>query len=121
MTNFEEWLDRATDGASQRSIAAALDEPNTSVSRWVRTGKIPADQVINIARHYGASILDGLHAAGYMTDEEVATERTPIPLAAYSATELAEDLARRLGGRTVHTFPTTRDIGDGVPHVAVKK
>lgn len=95
MEKFDEWLERVTGGKSHRAIASDLGIPNTALSRWLRNEHIPAERVIEIARFYKASSLDGLLAAGYLTSDDIITGATHEALRHASTRELTEELLRR--------------------------
>jgi len=98
VTDFPEWLTAVTNGASARSIATKLgDVQNTAVSRWLRgegAGRVPAEQVIKVARAYDASVVEGLCAAGYLTTEELALY-TDTNLARFGVLDMLDELHRR--------------------------
>ena len=95
MSNFETWLRRISNGTSDRSIAAELGIQNTALSRWNREDSVPAEQVIKIARHYGASFYEGLRAAGFLTDEDLARAGITFDLERTSSQMMLEELLRR--------------------------
>lgn len=94
MGRFEEWLYRVSGHTSQRSIAAEVGVPNTSISRWVREGKAPAEQAIAIARHYRTNIWEGLIASGYVSDDELHFARDTVEAA--SSRQILEELIARV-------------------------
>ncbi len=94
MTDFETWLYRVADSTSQRSIAAAIGVQNTALSRWIREEHVPAERVIEIARHYKVSIWDGLNAAGYLTHEDLSAG-IPLAVTDTSSRVLLEELLKR--------------------------
>jgi len=95
MTDLEAWLDRATNGASQRAIASAMGYQNTALSRWIRDDKMPAERVIEIARHYNQRIFDGLKAAHYLTDDDLAPIEVTEFLSVCDSLDLIDELRRR--------------------------
>jgi len=72
ITNWTQWLTRVTDHASDRDIGKRAGISHTTVSRWRNTGRAPADGVILVARAYRADPIDGLIAAGYLTEADLA-------------------------------------------------
>lgn len=94
MTDFETWLYRVSGSTSQRSIAQNLGMQNTALSRWIRDERVPAERVIEIARHFNASIWDGLASAGYVTAEDISTRQAG-DVQDSSTRQLLEELLRR--------------------------
>ena len=120
MTEFEDWLYRVSGSTSQRSIAQDLGYQNTALSRWIREGKVPAERVIELARHYDASIWDGLRVAGYITSADMTTGGGS-DLSETTSRALLEELLRRaLVNEEVEAIPVER-IEAIVERVVAKK
>lgn len=71
ITIWTQWLDRATDHASDREIGRRTGLNHTTISRWRNAGRASAEGTIAIARAYRADPVDGLIAAGILTEAEV--------------------------------------------------
>ena len=69
MTDFNHWVTKITGGASDRAIAAALGTTHPTVRRNINSND-PA-LAIAIAEHYGVNPVEGLVAAGAITDDQV--------------------------------------------------
>jgi transcriptional regulator with XRE-family HTH domain len=95
MTHWDSWLERATNGASARAIAAALGVSNSTVSNWARNEVIPAEGAVAIARAYDASPVAALIAAGYLTDDDLAGFEVITALRLATRLQLVEELFRR--------------------------
>lgn len=94
MFTWSEWLQRVSNGESQRDIAARIRVSKSTVARWAKSGNPPADAVIAIARAYGADITTGLVCAGALTLEDV-NKGIQDRIAHVPTEVLAGELARR--------------------------
>lgn len=79
--------------ASVRSVAAATGSDNKSAGRWLERPR--PEFVITLARVYGADPVQGLVAAGYLTDGEIARLGRAAALREATDLELAEEIYRR--------------------------
>lgn len=109
ITNWNQWLDRATNQASDHDIARRTNLTHPTIGRWRRNGRAPAEGVILIARAYKADPVDGLVSAGYLTESDLmngglrnAVRHAPT---AYLTDELHE---RAVSGRFDGDFPELR-------------
>jgi hypothetical protein len=108
MTTLDAWVGRITDGASDRKIADRLGIAGTMFSRWKRLESMPAPRVIELARAFKADCVEGLVAAGYLTEDEAASAGTAGAVRAASDKSLIEELHRRV---------IERELLDGVAHL----
>lgn len=69
MTAFSNWVAKTTGGASSRAIAAAVGLSHPTVLKQVNNND-PA-LALSIAEHYGANPVEGLVAAGAITNDQV--------------------------------------------------
>lgn len=69
MTDFNHWVTQTTGGASARAIAAVIGISHPTVLKQVNNND-PA-LALAIAEHYGANPVEGLVAAGAITDDQV--------------------------------------------------
>ena len=69
MTDFNHWVTKTTGGASARAIAAAVGLSHPTVLKQVNNND-PA-LALALAEHYGANPVEGLIAAGAITDDQV--------------------------------------------------
>lgn len=93
---WPEYVRRVTRGMTQAQIADKMGGIAASnVGRWLRgdPGTPRADSVVALAKAFGQPPLEALIAAGYLTDADVSTKRTP--LSAYTMAELIDELRRR--------------------------
>jgi hypothetical protein len=110
------WLSVAARGESAASIASKTVYTRASVSTWIRTGRPPVDAVLQIARAYDASVLDGLEAAGWLSAQDVANVRGEVLTSAPSRDLIAELNSRALRAPE-HEFydpptdPSTWEVG----------
>jgi hypothetical protein len=92
---WSRWLTAATDSETSRQIGARVHRSHSTVARWIRTGEVPAGDVIAIARAYDADAIAGLVAAGHLRNEDVFPHiRRAVSIA--PATFLADELAARV-------------------------
>lgn len=96
---WPEYLRRITGGQTQAQIAERIGIGRLSVCNWLHGKTRPkAETVIMVARVYRRSPIEALVAASYLTTEEVGA---PVELRTsprdLPATELAAEVARRLG------------------------
>lgn len=96
MTNTKIWLDTLTNGESIRAVAARSDLEHTSLSRWCRLDRIPADAVVLIARAYNASPVLALVSYGVLTPTELMAVRAGATLADASNEALVDELTNRI-------------------------
>ncbi|MFF8187755.1 hypothetical protein ACF044_10905 [Microbacterium sp. NPDC016588] len=71
MITWKQWVKNAAGSESIRQIASKISVSPSSVSKWFRTGRPPADAVVAVARAYRADIVVGLVCAGIMTVDDV--------------------------------------------------
>ncbi|MCM6775674.1 hypothetical protein NDR87_18475 [Nocardia sp. CDC159] len=96
MERFLEWRNRVADGDSERAIAARMGIGNNRVGRHLRESDPPvAETVIEFARAYGVNPVDGLVAAGLVSQEEALRAAASEPLRSASTLQLLEELTRR--------------------------
>lgn len=69
MTDFNHWVTQTTGGASARAIAAVIGISHPTVGKQINNND-PA-LALAIAEHYGANPVEGLVAAGAITDDQV--------------------------------------------------
>ena len=96
MNELNDWLAVATNGASHRAIARALDLQSGALSRWIREQTIPAHVIIDIARHYRANPIEALCVAGFLTSEEVNEAAAGVEIKNATDLSLADELHRRI-------------------------
>lgn len=96
MEQFLRWRDRVADGESERTIAARMGIGNNRVGRHLRESDPPvAETVIDFARTYGVNPVDGLLAAGHISQEEALRAAAGEPLCAATELQLLDELTRR--------------------------
>lgn len=81
--------------ASGRKIADLIGRDNKTVSRWLKERPVRPDLVVPLARALDVDLLDALVAAGQITKEQAARQRTRGALSMASDLELAEELFSR--------------------------
>jgi transcriptional regulator with XRE-family HTH domain len=94
--SWSEYVRRVARGLTQAQIAEKMGGIAASnIGRWLRgePGMPRADSVIAFARAFGQPPLEAMTAAGYFTEGDVTTSRTP--LSAYAMGELIDELRRR--------------------------
>jgi transcriptional regulator with XRE-family HTH domain len=100
MRVLEDWpsyVRRIAGGMTQAQIAAKVGSVSVSnVGRWLRGEHTQpgADSVIAFAKAFHRPIVEALTAAGYVSEGEVDTTRTP--LTEYSTAELFAELQNRV-------------------------
>lgn len=68
---WQRWLSSVTNDASARGISRRIGVHHTTVGRWMNAGVAAPDDIIRIARAYRADALEGLIAAGWITDVDL--------------------------------------------------
>lgn len=93
--SWPEYVRRVTRGLTQAQIAERSGLAQSNIGRWIRgePGQPKPDKVLAFAAAFGQPPAEALIAAGYLTDADVATKRTP--LSAYTMAELIDELRRR--------------------------
>lgn len=89
-----QWLNTITTESHTR-VAAKLDLSQSTISRMVMSPTPNPTTVRDIARTYGADTITALHAAGFLTTEEIARHRNITPLHTTPSAELLQELLRR--------------------------
>lgn len=89
-----QWLNTITTESHTR-VAAKLDLSQSTISRMVMSPTPNPTTVRDIARTYGADTITALHAAGFLTTEEIAGHRNITPLHTTPSAELLQELLRR--------------------------
>lgn len=97
-----EYLNRLPGTPMDKEIAQAADIAASTVSRW-RTGQDPRPaHAVAVARAYGRHPFGALSAAGYLTDDEMASLLDGKPIAElvsidnFRTATLANEVARRV-------------------------
>lgn len=70
MTDHTEWFNRITNNASGRTAATAAGIPIATLNRQIGRNEISAENVIAIARAYGARPVAALVQTGYLEPSE---------------------------------------------------
>lgn len=92
---LREWKVRITRDASDRAIAAQLGISGTTLANRLSAEPPHAPTVVDMARAFGALPVDGLVAAGILTEDEARAGGVADGLRAASTRELAEEIVRR--------------------------
>lgn len=123
MTNYSDWIAKTTGGASSRAIAAAVGLSHPTVIKQVNNND--PTLALAVAEHYNANPVDGLIAAGAITDDQVTryAKDNGFGIDDYTDLELAQLIVDRLAAAenadasplaTVTEFPlpdsTTADL-----------
>lgn len=89
---------RTTDGAAGARIAERTGIPESTISRWLSEKAEPRPrQVVTVTRAYGANPIEGLIAAGYLTEDEIeAPQPRRLQIRDFTDIELAEETLRRI-------------------------
>lgn len=90
-TRWEDWMREITHEESSRQIAAKVNRSHSTILRWEHDP--PCDAVVIIALAYGADVVAGLTAAGYMHSKDVAN--VVVELRRLPAAKLTSELHRR--------------------------
>lgn len=106
--NTKEWLKTIGRGHAPTRMAEEAGLYRGTFSRQYNADKVPPDVIVAIARAYKADPLEGLVAAGLLTEEEV-DRVPPMSRAAFLDTftdlELLEELMRRVRADGEHAHP----------------
>jgi len=93
-TQWVEWVQEVTDGASNGAIAARIGVARSNVSHWMNDG-IPAHAVILIATNFGGDLTEGFIAAGYLRAEHTRCLGWRYTVGQIPAAELLAELRKR--------------------------
>ncbi|WP_157514207.1 hypothetical protein [Nocardia concava] len=95
---FREWKQAVSHGDSDRAIAARMGTNQMRVSRHLSSDSPVAETVIAFSRTYGASPIEGLIAAGFLTRDDVQRASAQEALREASGADLSAEVTRRLAG-----------------------
>ena len=95
MSDFRDWLEKATKGDSAMKVAEKAGINYTTFYTHKRDDKISTDEIIAIARAYGVPIIEVLVRAGVISRDEVEQGKD---IRSYSVFELC----RAIMWRTEH-------------------
>ena len=93
---LEAFIERASGGASWRAIAEAAGLDPSTLTRQMNRGRVPVQTVVAICRAYGADMLAGFVAAGYVTTDEAVRMASGGALRSATDLELAREILRRV-------------------------
>ncbi|MFE5284218.1 XRE family transcriptional regulator [Nocardia sp. NPDC056611] len=93
---FREWKQVVSNGDSDRAIAARMGTNQMRVARHLSSDSPVAETVIAFSRTYGASPIEGLIAAGFLTRDDVLRASLVEALREATGAELAAEVTRRL-------------------------
>lgn len=68
---WNQWLARVTNHASDHEVARRAGITHTTIGRWRKSGRAPAEGIITIARAFRADPIDGMVAAGLLTEADL--------------------------------------------------
>lgn len=126
---WSEFVSALMEGSNNAQFAASVGVSEATVGRWLRESVSPrAERVIDLCRSRNVSPLQGLIAAGYLTEDDLEnSDLVPrlFDLATFTDLEIAQELVRRLEdgdehpvlddpGAPVIPFPRSTDVG-GTP------
>lgn len=100
----EEWLEQTIGNDSQRSVAAKVGVPQSTISRQVARGRLDPELVIAIARAYSTSPADALVETGYLEGEDLEVAGVPQALGYATNQQLYEEIMRRVDPDAVRLF-----------------
>lgn len=90
-----DYVGRIANGATQDKIARLVDVTGPTIGRWKTSAPRP-ENVAAFARAYGRPVLEAFIAAGFLTEEDAATQVTITRQQDPSDEELLDLLRRRL-------------------------
>ena len=93
--DFLSWLRRISDGDPNVRFAQIAGVDKSTVGRWTEKPPSP-DSVRALAIHYGHPVIEGMIAAGHMTQEDATAQMRTGTLRDYSPRELLRELERRI-------------------------
>lgn len=105
MNTWMEWLREAAGWVSDREIARRVGVSPSSVGRWADTPP-KVENVVTIARTFGAPVSEALVAAGYVSRDELHTPQAIRNLGAFTSRELLAELNRRIDDTPIQPAPT---------------
>lgn len=105
--NLDRWVSEITGDDSWREIAKKLSTTHPTIKR--RLDNAEADAIIELAGTYGANPVDGLIAAGAISDIDVRSYARTFLTEDLSDVELAEIIVERLQARENNERSNTSD------------
>lgn len=91
-----EWILGLAPGASVRNIAENAGVAPSTLARQQKEGNFQPRTLVQIARHYKKSPLEGLLALGLLTETDVARMEISLALQAASDRELVKEVIERI-------------------------
>lgn len=97
MENFLPFLQKHAGTTVVSELIKGLDLNNSTMSRYLNgERKMPVSVVIDLAEKYRFSILDGMVAAGFITEGQAEAEKSRYGLTTTSDKDLTNEVLRRL-------------------------
>lgn len=100
-----EWYSATVRDASVNAVALKAGIVQTTLSRQLRAGVLSPEVVVAVARAYGSDVLDAIVIAGVITREDIRLHGVRQALAAALDVEIAQEVAKRLGGHPMLDAP----------------
>lgn len=94
MSDWEDWVRKATGGATSRQVGQRIGHSHTTALKWMRDGASP-EAVIALAVAYNADVIGALVAAGWLPAEDVANLNFDAALRRLSSVKLTAEIHRR--------------------------
>ncbi|MFH6687434.1 helix-turn-helix transcriptional regulator [Cellulosimicrobium funkei] len=93
---LEQFFDRISRGASRRAIADAAGLDPSTLTRQLSRGRVPVQTVVAVCRAYGADLVEGFLAAGYVSEPEAERMSSGGSLESATDEQLVGEILRRL-------------------------
>lgn len=94
--DWYEYVRRWAAGTSNEKVAANIGVTGATVGRWKLRAPNPRD-VSAFCRYYDRPVLEGMIAAGFLTEEEAGQPLNSLAVGHLTDDELVAEIARRLG------------------------
>ena len=102
MTTAEDWLAEVAPGVSENEVARRVGLVQSTLSRQLRADAVPPENVVAIAREYGASPVSGLVAIGLIAEDEVRRAAGMVGIEDVTDEDLVAEVLRRIQTASAH-------------------
>lgn len=103
----DQWLERTTNGASEREVAKRSGISHTTLHGQIKRGRLSAESVISIAEEYGVHPITALIDTGYVGAKWAMQADVHEALREADDEDLAEEILRRMKRGTASRTLTT--------------
>lgn len=96
MSQIQEWVKATTNGAADLKVSSRAKIAHSTYVRQLQDSALSVENVVKIARAFGASVPDALIAHGIVTKDELSGVALAGTLSDATDQQLLDEMARRL-------------------------